>query len=124
MTAPRHDPAGLAARIRSTIAEIDALDAQARAIATMRAARDAEVRRMAYQLARIPPDEDAAPVLQAPESVPIAQAARIAKCGDGTLHRHGDGPGWVFKRGGRWYVNVADLRSWMSGRQPLPRARA
>lgn len=64
MPAPRLDPTGLEDRIRSTIAEIAALDAQAKVIATKRAAHNAEVCRMACQLARIPMD-DAAPVPEA-----------------------------------------------------------
>ncbi|CAA2145618.1 hypothetical protein MBLL_04745 (plasmid) [Methylobacterium bullatum] len=116
MPAPRLDPTGLEDRIRSTIAEIAALDAQAKVIATKRAAHNAEVCRMACQLARIPMD-DAAPVPRGQEAVPIAQAARIAKCDDGTLHRAGKAAGWVFKRGGRWYVRTAELYDWMSGRR-------
>lgn len=125
MTAPRHDPVGLTARIRATIAEIDALDAQARDIATKRAARDADVRRMTWQLARLPADDDVVvPVLRGLETVPIKQATRIAGCDDGTLQRHGIPSGWCFKRGGRWYVNLTGLYAWMSGPRALSLARA
>ncbi|MCJ2083219.1 hypothetical protein [Methylobacterium sp. J-090] len=124
MTAPRHDQAGLEARIRATRAEIQALEVQARAIAKKRAARDAEMLQMAYQLARIPADDDVvAPVPRGLETVPIKQATRIANCGDGTLQRHGIAAGWCFKRGGRWYVDLAGLQAWMSGPRTLPLAR-
>ena len=125
MTAPRHDQADLEARIRATRAEIRALEMQARAIAKKRAARDAEMLEMAYQLARIPADHDVVvPALRGLETVPIKQATRIAGCDDGTLHRHGIAPGWCFKRGGRWYVDLAGLRAWMSGPRALSLARA
>lgn len=116
MTAPRHDSAGLVARIRAGRAEVDALRAVLRD-------REAEVYRLCDQLGRLPSDEPA-PVLQSPECVPIKQAKRIAHCDDGTLQRHGIPGGWCFKRGGRWFIDLAGLYAWMNGPQALSLARA
>ena len=116
MTAPRHDPAGLVSRIRAGRAEVEALRAALRD-------REAEVYRLCDQLGRLSSDEPA-PALQSPQCVPIKQAARIANCDDGTLQRNGIASGWCFKRGGRWYVDLAGLQAWMSGPRPLRLARA
>lgn len=116
MTAHRHDQASLLARIDPCRAEIKDLR-------TRLQVREAEYFRLCDQLSRLPSDEPA-PVTQSPECVPIKQAVRIANCDDGTLQRHGIPSGWCFKRGGRWYVDLAGLYAWMNGPQALSRARA
>ncbi|KQP05905.1 hypothetical protein ASF28_18630 [Methylobacterium sp. Leaf99] len=109
MTAPRHDSAGLVARIRAGRAEVDALRAVLRD-------REAEVYRLCDQLGRLPSNEPA-PALRSPQCIPIKQAARIAKCSVYTLRRHGKPGGWAWKAGGRWGVDPAGLDDWMRGRE-------
>lgn len=110
MTAPRHDPAGLAARIRAGQAEIDAMDAR-------RAKRAAEVSRLILQLAKLPADEPEISPLPASAPIPIKDGWRRTGKSVDTLRRHGKPGGWAWKTGGLWYVDPVALDEWMRGRR-------
>lgn len=101
-TAPRHDLAGLAARIRALNAEIIALDER-------RASKDAERGRLINQLARLPGDEVEPASARQARPIPLKTARNLSGLSEDTILRHGVPGRWAWKRGGRWVVDPEGL---------------